>query len=55
MFMLLAGTFPKLSPELDMICIGPDLKDVYSLKIALYLDSVPKTRNLLLEILLRLK
>ena len=49
------GTFAKLNPELDLISIGPDLKDVHSPKETLYLNSIPKTWNLLQEILLQLK
>ena len=49
------GTFAKLNPELDIISIGPDLKDVHSPKETLYLNSIPKTWNLLQEILLQLK
>lgn len=49
------GTFAKLNPEMDMISIGPDLKDVHSPKETLYLSSIPKTWNLLQELLLQLK
>ena len=49
------GTFAKLNPDLDMISIGPDLKDVHSPKETLYLNSIPKTWNLLQEILLQVK
>lgn len=49
------GTFAKLNPELDLISIGPDLKDVHSPKETLYLNSIPKTWNLLQEILLQVK
>ena len=49
------GTFAKLNPELDMISIGPDLKDVHSPKETLYLNSIPKTWNLLQELLLQVK
>ena len=48
------GTFAKLNPKLDMISIGPDLKDVHSPKETLYLNSIPKTWNLLQELLLQL-
>lgn len=49
------GTFAKMNPELDMISIGPDLKDVHSPKETLYLHSIPKTWNLLQELLLQVK
>ena len=49
------GTFAKMNPELDMISIGPDLKDVHSPKETLYLNSIPKTWNLLQELLLQVK
>lgn len=48
------GTFAKLNPKLDMISIGPDLKDVHSPEETLYLNSIPKTWNLLQELLLQL-
>jgi dipeptidase D len=48
------GTFAVLNPKLDMISIGPDLKDVHSPKETLYLNSIPKTWNLLQELLLQL-
>ena len=48
------GTFAKLNPKLDMISIGPDLKDVHSPKETLYLSSIPKTCKLLQELLLQL-
>ena len=48
------GTFAKLNPKLDMISIGPDLKDVHSPKETLYLNSIPKTWSLLQELLLQL-
>ena len=49
------GTFAVLNPKMDMISIGPDLKDVHSPKETLYLNSIPKTWNLLQELLLNLK
>ena len=48
------GTFAKLNPKLDMISIGPDLKDVHSPKETLYLNSIPRIWNLLQELLLQL-
>lgn len=48
------GTFAKLNPKLDMISIGPDLKDVQSPKETLYLNSIPRIWNLLQELLLQL-
>ena len=48
------GTFAVLNPELDMISIGPDVKDVHSPQETLYLNSIPKTWNLLQELLLQL-
>lgn len=47
------GTFKVLKPELDMISIGPDLKDVHTPGETLYLDSIPKTWRLLEGILAR--
>ena len=45
------GTFAVKIPTLDMISIGPDLKDVHSPAETLYLRSIPKTFNLLAGIL----
>lgn len=45
------GTFKVKNPNLDMISIGPDLKDVHTPGEVLYLDSIPKTWRLLEEIL----
>ena len=45
------GTFKQLKPDLDMISIGPDLKDVHTTKETLYLNSITKTWNLLEGIL----
>ena len=45
------GTFKKLEPDLDMISIGPDLKDVHTPNEVLYLNSIPKTWRLLEGIL----
>ena len=48
------GTFAKLNPKMDMISIGPDLKDVHSPAETLYLHSIPKVWKLLEGILIRL-
>jgi dipeptidase D len=48
------GTFALLNPALNMISIGPDLKDVHSTAETLYLSSIPKTWRLLEGILLGL-
>ena len=45
------GTFKKIKPELDMISIGPDLKDGHTINETLYLDSIPKVWHLLEGIL----
>ncbi len=45
------GTFKALKPELDMISIGPDLKDGHTIKETLYLSSIPKVWYLLEGIL----
>lgn len=45
------GTFKTLNPDMDMISIGPDLKDVHTPNEVLYLDSIPKTLRLLEGIL----
>ena len=45
------GTFKVLKPDLDMISIGPDLKDVHTPQETLYLKSIPKTWRLLEGIL----
>lgn len=47
------GTFKTLKPELDMISIGPDLKDVHTPRETLYFNSIPKTWRLLEGILAR--
>lgn len=49
------GTFSKLNPSLDIISIGPDIHNVHSPKETLYLNSIPKTWNLLKGILARLE
>ncbi len=45
------GTFKKLKPDLDMISIGPDLKDGHTIHETLYLNSIPKVWKLLEGIL----
>ena len=45
------GTFKTLKPDLDMVSIGPDLKDVHTINETLYLNSVPKIWHLLQGIL----
>ena len=45
------GTFKALKPDLDMISIGPDLKDVHTPGETLFLNSIPKTWHLLEGIL----
>ncbi len=41
------GTFKVLNPSLDMISIGPDLKDVHTTGETFYLDTLPRTWHLL--------
>ena len=41
------GTFKAMKPELDMICIGPDITDVHTVQETLYLNSVPRVWRLL--------
>ena len=41
------GTFKALQPGLDMISIGPDLKDIHTVKETLCLRSLPKIWRLL--------
>ena len=45
------GTFKQLSPDLEMISIGPDLKDAHTINETLYLDSIPRVWHLLEGIL----
>ena len=45
------GTFKRLKPELDLISIGPDQRDIHSTKETLYLNSIPKVWHLLEGIL----
>ena len=45
------GAFAELSEGLDMVSIGPDVKDVHSPKETLYLGSIPKTWRLLERVL----
>ena len=45
------GTFKILSPEVDMISIGPDIHDPHSINETLFLDSIPETWRLLEGIL----
>ena len=49
------GTFSRLNPSLDIISIGPDIKDVHSPQETLYLNSIPKTWKLLQKILPQLQ
>ena len=48
------GTFHILSPEIDMISIGPDIHEPHSIKETLDLDSMPETWRLLEGILAKL-
>ena len=41
------GCFKEKNPDLDMISIGPDLKDVHTPNEVVYLNSIPKTWHLL--------
>ena len=45
------GTFKILSPEVDMISIGPDIHDPHSINETLFLNSIPETWRLLEGIL----
>ena len=49
------GSYAVYNPELMMICIGPDLKDVHTPKETLTLGSVPKIYKLLKGILLSIE
>ena len=46
------GSYAVYNPELMMIAIGPDIKDVHSTQETLILSSVPKMYNLIKGILL---
>ena len=48
------GTFKALKSDLDMISIGPDLKDARTPNETLYLDSIPKIWRWLKGILAKL-
>ena len=48
------GTFKGKMPQLDIITIGPNMKDVHSPKERLNLDSFMKTYDLLVEFISRL-
>lgn len=41
------GTFKKIKSDLDMISIGPDLKDGHTINETLYLNSIPRVWYLL--------
>ena len=41
------GTFKVLNPALDMISIGPDLRDVHTTKETFYLNTLPRVWHLL--------
>ena len=45
------GTFKQLNKELDMISIGPDIKDAHTISETLYLNSIPRVWHLLEGIL----
>ena len=49
------GTFKKIKEDLDMISIGPDLKDGHTIRETIYLNSIPKVWNLLKGILKEIK
>ncbi len=48
------GAFSELVPGLDMVSIGPDIKDVHSPDETLYLDSIQRTWSLLEQLLIAL-
>ena len=48
------GAFAEKNPELDMIAIGPSLRDVHTPKETCDIDSVRVTAELLVEVLKRL-
>ncbi len=47
------GAFYVLRPDLDMISIGPDLKDVHTTGETLYLDTLPRVWHELEGVLAR--
>lgn len=49
------GTFAAYNPGLDMIAIGPDLKDVHTPRETCLLNSVPKTYRLLEKLLAEIR
>ena len=49
------GAFCELSPELDMVSIGPDVTNVHSPEETLYLNSIPKTYHLIEAVLSGIK
>ena len=49
------GTFKKIKPELDMVSIGPDLKNGHTINETLYLNSIPRVWRLLEGILAEYK
>lgn len=48
------GVFVEIFGDIDMIACGPTIRDVHTPKETLYLDTVPKTGMLLVEVLKRL-
>lgn len=48
------GVFVDIFGDIDMIACGPTIRDVHTPKETLYLDTVPKTGMLLIEVLKRL-
>ncbi len=48
------GTLALLSPDLDMICIGADIRDAHTTRETVMLDSIPVCWNLLAELLVRI-
>lgn len=48
------GVFTGILGDIDMIACGPTIHDVHTIKETLYLDTVPKIIELLIEVLKRL-
>ena len=49
------GSYAVYNPDLMMICVGPNIKDVHTSKETLTLGSVPKIFKLLKGILLSIE
>lgn len=45
------GTFKKANPNLDMISVGPDLKEAHTINETLYINTMPRIWHLIEEII----